>query len=436
MNTVLTIEGATSNGDNYIAWAPVRASIRLVDAGNVPGPVRVVLRNRNSTQGGKVVFLSARTGPKRNQLQLNLPVDGNPVDFFVAGRFGRPSTADKDAVIEVLQAGTPAGTPNVLSTTALMVRIRKNANQLRTGERNRFLSALAQLNNSGIGPFSDFPDVHSEDGVREAHRNYGFLPWHRAFLLDLERELQRVDASVALPYWKFDEVARKVFSAAFMGFTQSGASMVTLDPSNPIAGWTTVTQGIPRIPFFNQRTQSPMVLSDQQTLDLGDPGDLFANFSRQPSNINPQLMGIEFNPHGDAHNHFAGDISGISTAARDPLFFLLHCNVDRLWAKWQTVNRRFDVTNPASYPFLGSAGSPGAIRAGHNLGDDMWPWNGITGTGGNQRPPTAPGGPFPGSAVTAAPGPTPTVRSMIDYQGVFDPADYLGFGYDDVEYVF
>ncbi|MEA2573731.1 MAG: tyrosinase, partial [Chloroflexia bacterium] len=296
-------------------------------------------------------------------------------------------------------------------------------------ERDRFMSALAQLNGHGTGPYKDFPNVHTEAGKPEAHGNYGFLAWHRAFLLDLERELQRKDASIALPYWKFDEVARNVFSTAFMGFTPRGSSkMATFDPSNPIDGWTTVRQGILRSPDFDQMTQPPIVLSEKQTLQLGDPGGLFANFSGSGQ--------IEFDPHGDAHGHFRGDIGVIGTAARDPLFFLLHCNVDRLWAKWQKVNRRFDVTSTSTYPFLGSAKSPGATRVGHNLQDDMWPWNGVTGTGGNQRPPTAPGGPLPDSPVSTAPGPKPTVRSMIDYQGVLNPANRLGFGYDDVEFVF
>jgi tyrosinase len=59
----------------------------------------------------------------------------------------------------------------------------------------------------------------------------------------------------------------------------------------------------------------------------------------------------------------------------------------------------------------------------------MWPWNQMTGF---PRPNTAPGGTFPNSLTTRAPGPTPTVRDMIDYQGLVDPARRLGFDYDDV----
>ena len=50
---------------------------------------------------------------------------------------------------------------------------------------------------------------------------------------------------------------------------------------------------------------------------------------------------MEFNPHGSAHTSFIlGFINDVGTAARDPLFFMLHANVDRLWAKWQWIHKR------------------------------------------------------------------------------------------------
>ena len=76
-----------------------------------------------------------------------------------------------------------------------MVRVRKNANRLTTAERDRFLRALATLNGSGIGRFTEFRDMHVGGAPdSEAHGGSGFLPWHRIYLLDLERELQAIDA--------------------------------------------------------------------------------------------------------------------------------------------------------------------------------------------------------------------------------------------------
>ena len=140
---------------------------------------------------------------------------------------------------------------------------------------------------------------------------------------------------------------------------------------------------------------------------------------------------MEGNPHGRAHTLWTGFLFDPKTAARDPLFYLLHANVDRLWARWQWLKRRFDVSSPSTFQPQGVAGDPGSTAVGHNLDDTLWPWNGDTGPG---RPPTAPGGPFPPSPVAVAPGPTPKLAAMIDYRGVRNPATWLGYDYDDVPF--
>lgn len=419
MRAEITIDGADGAGANYITWAPLHSTISLVEASGGADPVDVVLRNQNpGSEGGQIVFRDVMPGAEQDILQLRLPADGAPIDFFVAGKFGHPSVEDKDAVIEVVEANTGA----VLSTMSLMVRIRKNADALTTGERDRFLSAFAILNNQGRGRFRDFRDMHRDDTSLEAHGRAGFLPWHRAYLLDLERELQLIDPSVTLPYWKFDEPAPNLFTRAFIG-VPNRLGRIRFVPGNPLEFWATdgVVAGIERRPLFDTDTSPAFVMSEEATLLLGGPQNLYAEF-----------RDMEGDPHGFAHTSFGGSISQIDTAAKDPLFFLLHVNVDRLWAKWQWLNRRFDTADTATYPFLGSAGGPGATRVGHNLLDTMWPWNQVTGSGSpSDRPKTAPGGNFPPSPAGNAPDLTPTVGDMIDYQGVFDVGNRLGFDYDD-----
>jgi tyrosinase len=420
MRTEIIIDGADGAGANYISWAPVHGTISLVGSAGGADPVDVVLRNQNAGgNGGQVVFRDAIPGEEQDTLQLRLTADGAHAEFFVAGKIGHPSVEDKDAVIEVVEANT--GT--VLSTMPLMVRIRKNADSLTAGERERFLSAFAKLNNQGMGGFRDFRDMHRDDTSLEAHGRAGFLPWHRAYLLDLERELQLIDPSVALPYWKFDEPAPNLFTRAFIGVSNR-LGRVRFDPGNPLEFWATdgVVAGIERSPDFDTATSPAFVMREEDTLLLGGPQNLYDSF-----------RDMEGDPHGFAHTSFGGSISQIDTAAKDPLFFLLHVNVDRLWAKWQWLHLRFDTTNPATYPFQGSVGGPGATtRIGHNLLDTMWPWNQVTGMGPpNDRPNTAPGGNFPPSPNGNAPGLTPTVGDMIDYQGVVSVGDRLGFDYDD-----
>jgi tyrosinase len=419
MRTELAINGKTDAGSRYLTWTPVPCQVRLADSTGATAPVVVTLRNKTATGVGQVGFSAAQTGGLQNQLQLTLPTDGSPVRLFVAGVFGKPSTNDGDAVVEVAAA---AGN-QVLSSTPLMVRIRKNANALTVPERNRFRSALATLNSRGMGKFSDFRKVHGPEGYYEEHAEAGFLPWHRAFILDLERELQNIDPSVTLPYWRFDQPAPNVFSQDFMGVADPSDpnGSVRFSTTNPLQFFTTDgVVGVARPAAFNTQTQAARVVNEAATLALGAPGDIFARFRR-----------MELNPHGSAHTNFGGSIRDPTTAAKDPLFFLLHANVDRLWAKWQWLRKRFDVTSVATYQYLGSAGSPGSVRIGHNLLDTMWPWNGVTTA---PRPAIAPGGPFPAAAPANAPGPTPDLRAMIDFQGLRTAASRLGFDYDDVPY--
>jgi tyrosinase len=339
-------------------------------------------------------------------LALNVPTNGASVPFLVAGRFGRPSTNNGDVRIEARRGNTLVG------STTLMVRIRKNANNLTPGERDRVLAAFAQLNNQGMGRFIDFRDMHTFVSSPQAHGAAGFLPWHRAYLLDLERELQAVDPSVALPYWRFDQPSPNIFTREFLGVSDP-IGTVSFSSSNPLQFWRTDgVPGINRRPFFPVN-QAPMGLrTEAQTIQMGNQYRLFRR--------------MEGNPHGSAHTSFGGLVSSIDTAARDPLFFLLHCNVDRLWAKWQRQFNRFDPAVAASYD--SNASNP----IGHNLPNTMWPWNGIT---GGQRPPTAPGGPFAPSPCVTAPGPQPEVRQCLDYQGRLNAVSRMGFDYDDVPFV-
>jgi tyrosinase len=419
VNTEIVISGSDSAGANYLTWSPVRATIRLLNPSG-SSPVDVVVDNPAAGQGGRLDFSKTRTGPASDTLQLKLKASGAKLTFYVAGKFGRPSTADKDTVIRVRRANTTT----VLSTTAVMVRIRKDANKLTPAERDRFINAMATLNNGGMGAFTSFRDMHTEPAEDEAHGSPGFLPWHRAYTLDLERALQAIDPSVTLPYWKFDVPAPNLFTREFIGVSQNGR--VAFAGSNPLQFWATdQSPGISRTPKFNTATSGASalpfpVMSEDETLGLGQVGARFDNFDN-----------MEGDPHGSAHMNFGGYLSAIPQAARDPLFFLLHANVDRLWAKWQWQNRRFDGKRVETFFYRGNVSSTPHVRVGHNLRDTMWPWNQVT---GNPRPPTAPGGSFPPAPHATAPGPTPFVGSMIDYQGKIMQSARLGFDYDDVPF--
>jgi tyrosinase len=411
MNIELQINNSIDPRARYVSWAPAPCWIRVTKPSGANSPtINVRISGKSATGAGEVVFRGDATGQFSSVLTVPVPVTGATVPFFIAGKFGRPSVSDGDVTIEASVGGALVG------SVPVMVRVRKNANALTPNERDRFVSALARLNNQGTGRFSDFRAMHTFVALSQAHGAPGFLPWHRAYLLDLERELQALDPSVSLPYWRFDQAAPNVFRPEFLGASDNLGN-VRFTAANPLRFWR--TDGVPGIirrpiPSFNLNAAPPGLLTEAETLGLGNLYRLF------------RIM--EANPHGRAHTRFDNFslISDPGTAPRDPLFFLLHCNVDRLWAKWQRRNGRFNPAQAASYD--NSPGSP----IGHNLSDTMWPWNGVT---GGSRPPTAPGGTLASSPGISGPGLHPRVRDLLDYQGAVSAASRMGFDYDDVPFV-
>ncbi len=402
----LKINNSADPRSRFVSWFPSPCQIRVTNASGAAGPsVNVQVTGKSAAGGGAVVFRKGTTGAFANSLTLALPTNGAAVPFFVAGKFGRPSVSNGDVTIQASQGST------VVGSVPIMVRVRKNANSLTPAERDRFIAAFAQLNNHGAGRFTDFRDMHTAVSSPQAHGAPGFLPWHRAYLLDLERFLQAIDPTVALPYWRFDKPSPNIFTLDFLGKSDP-LGTVQFSPANPLRFWVTDgVQGINRRPLFSTATAPPGLRNEAQTLGLGNAYSAFRN--------------LEGNPHGSAHVSFGGSISQIPTAAKDPLFFLLHCNVDRLWAKWQKQVGRFDSAVAASYD--SNPGNP----IGHNLADTMWPWNGIT---GGTRPPTAPGGPMAASPSVGAPGLKPHVKDCLDYHGVISAPAAMGFDYDDVSF--
>ena len=432
----ITVNGSADPVGRYLTWTPYQAQVRVV-ASDLPGPLPVLLRNAAGNVGG-LYFRQAMADEGEDELALQLPVDGSPVGFLLSGEFMRPSRDDGDAVLEAVVGG------QVVAQVAFMVRVRKNAETLTDGERDRFVGALAALNNNGQGVFRGFRAMHTDDTSGEAHGRDAFLPWHRAYLLDLERELQAVEPSVALHYWRFDRAAPRLFSADFLGAPagppEDGPGQpVKLSPGHPLETWSVDgAQGIIRHPRFADPRFSPAtsaagpVRDSDELLDSPDGRLDYAYKDVVPAENGKDGFRdiVEINPHGRAHVSFSGSIRFIDTAARDPLFFMLHCFLDRIWARWQWRETRFDGTKPTTYFYRGRFEDPGRTWLGHNLLDTMWPWNGETDRG---RPPTAPRQPLLGSRVVAGPPATPTVRDLVDYQAQHSGSP-CGFDYDDVPF--
>lgn len=404
MKVAIDVNNSSSDAARYLTWAPSPLRLKLLEAPQGPDVSLTLAKDRQGN--GSIEFCGTPDGTYKPTLKVSVPTDGSTVLAYVRGVYGSPSLADRDVSIV-------ATTTTELGRLPVMVRVRRDANSLTTDERDRFISAMATLNNRGMGRFADFRRMHvAGPADQQAHDGPGFLPWHRSYLLDLERELQLIDPSVALPYWRFDKPAPKVFIPDFMG-VPDGSGAVQFSPANPLQFWATDgAVGVLRTAVAPSPgvQAAPGLRSESNTLKLGT--------------LYKQFRTMQGNPHGSAHtSYFFGSIASIPTAAKDPLFFLLHCNVDRLWAKWQQKEGRFDASVAASYD------QAAATFKGHFINDSLWPWDGDTSP---PRPSTAPGGAMATSACVSAPGLSPRVSDMLDFLGLVKDSAKLGFAYDDV----
>jgi hypothetical protein len=166
------------------------------------------------------------------------------------------------------------------------------------------------------------------------HQNWFFLPWHRAYLIAFERICRQVlnDPEFALPYWDWTE--QRTLPPAFAEPTVGGRPNSLFDstrvirPDEPIPAGAVAQDVILRMMaetgFENFGSTRP---NGQNSTD--------ARWLRA-SGTSTQL---EFGPHGVVHTTIGGDMGDMGSPL-DPIFFLHHCNIDRLWAWWNAVGRR------------------------------------------------------------------------------------------------
>lgn len=216
------------------------------------------------------------------------------------------------------------------------------------------------------------------------HGNAAFLTWHREYLKRFENEVQRHDADLTIPYWDWIDHTlgeNVLFTDTHMGPREGGTGPQSPVVSGPFAeanGWELREDlhrrsANPDGPTFgtalrrgNDRGLDFADLADltdvQRALVRGSYVDSTTPFA--PRGFRSELeMGTRL--HGFGHIWVGGSMAMMSSP-NDPIFFMHHANVDRIWAQWQS---RAGQEGTNGFPDSGR-------RYGHNLPDRLWPWDG------------------------------------------------------------
>jgi hypothetical protein len=198
------------------------------------------------------------------------------------------------------------------------------------------------------------------------HGNWWFLPWHRAYLYYFERILRwaakqtghpKAD-SLALPYWDYTNCAgRQLPDECRLAEVEPGVPnplylperVNYFDDQNQPRSYATrnIVTNLAIVELSRRVTALDALCKKSFTSNSDIAGDSFGG--RQP--LQGGLTGagrsgaLERIPHNPVHNAVGGISSSAGvvlngfmslpeTAARDPIFWLHHCNIDRLWDVW------------------------------------------------------------------------------------------------------
>lgn len=163
------------------------------------------------------------------------------------------------------------------------------------------------------------------------HGTFFFFPWHRMYLYFFERILRQAsgDPTLALPYWNYSDVeAQRVLPEPFrIPADEVANSLYESDRTGNInvnggaalpATIVAYASAFRRTNFFHTTT-----------------GSSFGG--RRVSQTGHASSGkgeLERRPHDQVHVSIGGLMGNPVTAAQDPIFWLHHANIDRLWERW------------------------------------------------------------------------------------------------------
>lgn len=221
-----------------------------------------------------------------------------------------------------------------------------------------------------------------------AHRGPIFAPWHRVMLMVFEQNLQRAlgDSNFGLPYWDWAEngdlpseqqAAAAIWGVDCMGgdgnpvstgpfaFRASDPSAFRVRISTNISGeLRSVNRGLRRA-FGVSANALPktahvadaLALTDYDAPDWNAETNCFRNCVEgwmDDEGVSQTWL------HNLVHVWIGGEML-LASSPNDPVFFLNHCNIDRLWESWMSRNGRVYLPDMTA----------GADLKGHRIDDPI-----------------------------------------------------------------
>lgn len=204
------------------------------------------------------------------------------------------------------------------------------------------------------------------------HQSWYFLPWHRPYLLSFEEIVRAAvvklggPADWALPYWNYDDYATR---PEVLGLPKEFYDKTLPDGTpNPLALPVNLRFGLTRdgvVSLEIAQIELAKAITEVQFTGVagGSPGFGGPRTGFNHDGGNPSGL-LESSPHNHVHvmvgndnglpydspDYREGLMSDPQTAGLDPVFWLHHANIDRLWQVW--LNRDPSHQNPTETAFV------------------------------------------------------------------------------------
>ena len=260
--------------------------------------------------------------------------------------------------------------------------IRRNIADVEPTERELFRDALVELNHrffpgtrnespaGGVSWWFKQDEIHQ---VTHVHHGPDFIPWHRELLNRFEAMLRSINPDLSLHYWDWTQDPRNIPNANLGGGTTGPLNLFTPDFMG-YGGTTDADIGEPweaagyydpaAAPNNREATSNPAdpPLSTFRHV-AGSPaaGSSDDDIVNQPNY--PSMWAALESVHDSMHGFVA--MGPQHRSFEDPFVFLLHSNVDRLFARWQTDPAHPERLDPLT---VYGAETP-------NLNYDIEPWS-------------------------------------------------------------
>ncbi len=162
------------------------------------------------------------------------------------------------------------------------------------------------------------------------HGSYHFLSWHRMYLYFFDRILRAAsgDPNLVLPYWNWTDPAQRTLPAAFR-LPASASNALYVPPPGRQASFDAGTGSLGA-----GAVDYSAAFADTNFDSPTGSGASFGGQIAGPMQFNGPHGAFESQPHDVVHVALGGFMDDPNTAAEDPIFWLHHANIDRMWNRW------------------------------------------------------------------------------------------------------